>query len=340
MSNQIRKDYILDRWVIIASERAKRPTDFSGRPPRSAEVKACPFCPGNEKMTPPAYLLYVPSEGGIRTEKDSDGKRVKNWLVRCISNLYPALTPRKKAALVEDKLLRRRDGVGAHGVIIESPNHDEHPGNARVKQIELMIQAYLDALRSFSKWEYVQIFRNHGKEAGASLSHAHSQVIATPMVPKRISDELAACRSWLEREGCCPYCEVVKAERGGPRFIFENKGFIAFTPWASIYPFEFWILPKKHQHTLLQLDKREKKEFSRVLRICLGSLSKILNDPPYSYGFHVTPNHGKHEYFHWHLEVYPKLTIQAGFEDSTDMFINVTPPEIAAESLRESLPQI
>ena len=138
MSNQIRKDYILDRWVIIASERAKRPTDFSGRPPRSAEVKACPFCPGNEKMTPPAYLLYVPSEGGIRTEKDSDERRIENWLVRCISNLYPALTPRKQIALVEDKLLRRRDGVGAHGVIIESPNHDEHPGNARVKQIELV----------------------------------------------------------------------------------------------------------------------------------------------------------------------------------------------------------
>ncbi len=340
MSNEIRKDYLLDRWTIIASERAKRPTDFAGRPSRTAEDKACPFCPGNEQMTPPAYLLCVPSEDGVRMEKDSDTTRTTNWLVRCIPNLYAALTPRKAVDFADDGLLRRRDGVGAHGVIIESPNHDEHPGTARLEQLELVVQAYMDALQSFSDWEYVQIFRNHGKEAGASLSHAHSQVIATPMIPKRVSDELQACRRWLKTEGSCPYCKIVEIERGGPRFIFENEGFVAFAPWASVHPFEFWIVPTRHQYTLLQLDATEKRAFSQILRACFGSLANALSDPPYSYGFHVAPNHGNYKYFHWHLEVYPKLSIQAGFEDSTDMFINVMPPETAAKSLRASLPKI
>ncbi|UCE29393.1 MAG: galactose-1-phosphate uridylyltransferase [Candidatus Bathyarchaeota archaeon] len=340
MSNEIRKDYILDRWVIIASERAKRPTDYSGKPHERAETKTCPFCPGNEKMTPPAFLLYLPSDGGIKRAKDSEGRRVRNWVVRCIPNLYPALTPRKPVALVEDELHRRRDGVGAHGVIIESPNHDEHPNNARPEQIELVVQTYSDLLKDLSRWEYVSIFRNHRKEAGASLSHAHSQIIATPKVPRRISDELAASRRWLKRKDGCPYCEIIQKERDSTRFIFENRSFIAFAPWASIYPFEFWLLPKKHQHTLLQLRGKEKKEFSRALRTCFGSLATILNDPPYSFGFHIAPNHGQHEYFHWHLEVYPKLSIQAGFENSTDMFINVTPPEVAAQSLKELLPHI
>ena len=340
MPNEIRKDYILDRWVIIASERAKRPTDYLSKPSEGTETKACPFCPGNERKTPPAVLLYLPSDEGIKKEKDSDGERAKNWLVRCIPNLYPALSPRSSISLVEDDLHRRRDGVGAHEVLIESPNHDEHPSNGRLEQIELVVQAYLDRLKSLSKWEYVSIFRNHGKEAGASLSHAHSQIIATPMVPERISDELAACRSWLEKKDACPYCEIIEAERTSPRFIFENQSFIAFAPWASVYPFEFWLLPKKHQHTLLQLDERGKRDFSRALRMCFGSLATILNDPPYSYGFHIAPTRGQHECFHWHLEVYPKLSIQAGFENSTGMFINVTPPEVAAQSLRESLPRI
>lgn len=337
MPNEIRKDYILDRWVIMASERAKRPTDFPKKPPERTEAKTCPFCPGNEKMTPPASLLYLPSNGGIKREKDSDGVRVKNWLVRCIPNLYPALSPRKSAPLGEDELHKRKDGVGTHEVIIESPHHDEHPGNARLEQIELVIQAYIDRLKSLSRWEYVSIFRNHGKEAGASLSHAHSQIIATPMVPKLVSDELATCRSQWERKNVCSYCEIIKTERDSPRFIFENQSFTAFAPWASVYPFEFWLLPKKHQPTLLQLDEREKRDFSQALRTCLGSLAAILNDPPYSYGFHIAPTRGEHEFFHWHLEVYPKLSIQAGFENSTGMFINVTPPELAAQNLKEAV---
>jgi len=337
MSNEIRKDYLLGRWVIIATERARRPTDFPTRPSEAIDTEACQFCPGNEKMTPPAFLLYLSSDGGIKKGKDPNGERVKDWLVRCIPNLYPALSHRKPIALAEDELHRRDDGVGAHEVIIESSHHDEHPGRAPLNQIRLVVQAYMDRLKALSEWEYVSIFRNHRKEAGASLSHAHSQIIAIPMVPKLVTDELTACASWLERNGICPYCKIIESERDSPRFIFENHNFIAFAPWASVYPFEFWVLPKKHRCTLLQLEEKEENDLAQALKICLGSLERILNDPPYSYGFHIAPTRGKHEYFHWHLEVYPKLTIQAGFENSTGMYINVTPPEIAAQSLRDSI---
>jgi len=336
--NEIRKDYLLDRWVIIASERAKRPTDFLTKGSEKIEAKTenCPFCPGNERMTPQAFLLYVPKNGGIRREKDHDGERRKDWLVRCIPNLYPALTSRESVPLSSNELLKRVDGVGTHEVIVESPHHDEHPDRAPLKQVELVVQAYLDRLESLSKWNYVTIFRNHRKEAGASLSHAHSQIIATPMIPKTILDELTAVKTKHQQTGVCPYCKIIELERNGPRHIYENKNFVAFAPWASVYPFEFWLLPKRHQQTLLQLRDDERKDLAKALRACLSGLAKILKDPPYCYGFHIAPTKEKHEYFHWHLEVYPKLTIHAGFEISTGMFINVTPPEIAAESLRNS----
>lgn len=339
MSNEIRKDYILDRWVIIAAERAKRPTDFPARPHEEINTESCPFCPGNEKMTPPAVLVYLPSDRGIRKEKDVNGDRTQNWLIRCFPNLYPALSPRKAVSLPQNLFHERRDGVGAHEVLVESPDHNEHLGLGRLEQTQLVVQAYIDRLETLSKWEYVCIFRNHGKEAGASLSHAHSQIIAAPLVPRLVSDELTTCRTQFQENNECPYCKIIESERHSPRFIYENPSFIAFAPWASVYPFEFWLLPKRHQHTLLQLRANERKHLAKALNNCMGSLAKILNDPPYSFGFHISPSHGKHEYYHWHLEVYPKLTIQAGFENSTGMFINVTPPELTAQSLKNSIEQ-
>jgi len=182
--------------------------------------------------------------------------------VRCIPNLYPALSHRKPIALEGDELHVRKDGVGSHEVVVESPRHDEHPSTARLKQMELVVEAYLDRLKELSRWEYVSIFRNHGKAAGASLSHAHSQIIATPMVPKRISDELVACMSRFKGKSVCPFCEIIRLERESPRLIYENQNFIAFAPWASIHPFEFWLLPKGHQHTLLQLGRKEKRNLA------------------------------------------------------------------------------
>jgi UDPglucose--hexose-1-phosphate uridylyltransferase len=339
LPNEIRKDYLLNRWVIIAAERSKRPSDFVVKRVEKAEIKTCPFCPGNESMTPPAVLLYLPSNGGIQKTKDLNGHRPKGWLVRCVPNLYPALQPLEKAPTSpQNDHHKTMVGTGYHEVIIESPNHDEHPHTARIQQIRFTLDLCIDRLKDILSRDYIRyvsIFRNHGQEAGASLSHAHSQLIATPIVPTQIFEEVEASRNYYEKQGKCVYCKLIEEEMLGPRKIYEEDAFAVFAPWASIYSFEFWIIPKRHQVSLINMTETEKNSLARTIRICFGGLARLLNDPPYSYGFHIAPKGMESNHFHWHLEVYPKLGIHAGFEKSTGMYINVIPPETAAAHLRE-----
>jgi len=339
MPNELRKDYILDRWAIIAMERAKRPTDFLIERTEVTVQKTCPFCPGNEGLTPPATLVYLQKDGGILKDRDTNGSRRKGWLVRCFPNLYPALRSTGQEAESPDTLLLRRGAFGFHEIVIESPNHDEHPGIARLDQLKLAFEAQLDLLKRYYRDKrvlYVQIFRNHGREAGASLSHAHTQIMALPLIPSLIRDELKSAENYFKDQCQCAFCKIIDEEKEGPRLIFESTSFFVFAPWASIHPFEFWILPKRHESSLLEIQDSEKKDFVKTLRVSLGGLSKLLNDPPYNYGFHTTPKaRDEHEEgYHWHLEVYPKLATWAGFELSTGMYINTVSPEMAAESLR------
>ena len=288
-------------------------------------------------MTPPAVLAYLKVNDKIVRDKDRDGFRHKNWLVRCVSNLYPAFTPpaNKGAQVGKVEDFESMEAVGHHEVIIESRNHDEHPGVARVSQLVHVLNAYQDRLRSLSSKEYVKyvsIFRNHGFDAGASLSHAHTQIIATPSIPHIIKEELNETKiSWNEN-GKCVFCDIVKKERDGPRLIWENDSFVAFAPWASIHPFEFWLFPKRHQPTILDMTTSEIHKLAVTLRVCFGGLRRLIEDPSYNFGFHMVSD----QHFHWHLEVYPRLTIWAGFEKSTGMFINIVSPEEAATSLREA----
>jgi len=337
--NDLRKDYLLDRWVVIATHRKRRPTDFAKKEATSQSVErsSCPFCPGNERKTPPAVLVYLKGKDGrIIKEKDTNGLRYKNWLIRCIPNLYPAFSPPEKK---EGFDLGR--AVGHHEVLIESPDHNEHPAVARLSQLTHVVNAYVDRLKALSSKpyvKYVSIFRNHGSEAGASLSHVHSQIIATPTTPVIVSNELKESREFYEAKGDCAFCDILEKEKKGTRFIWENESFVAFAPWAAVHPFEFWILPKKHKKTLLDLQLKTVIDLARALKVCLGGLNSLLNDPPYNCGFHIAPNNGKADaFYHWHLEVYPKLTIWAGFEKSTGIFINVVPPEDSAQSLKHTI---
>jgi UDPglucose--hexose-1-phosphate uridylyltransferase len=230
--------------------------------------------------------------------------------------------------------------VGHHEVLIESPTHDEHPANAGTAQLIHVISAYIDRLRELSAKpyvKYVSIFRNHGIEAGASLSHAHSQIIATPFVPSIVAEELKASKERWKRDKNCAFCDILKKESTGPRLIQENSSFVAFTPYASVNPLEFWIVPKKHDCTLLRLSQKEIETFAETLKTCLKGLKQIANDPPYNYGFHLAIGKDAMDYYHWHLEVYPKLAIWAGFEKSTGMYINTVTPEAAAECLRKTI---
>lgn len=337
--NEIRKDYLIDRWVVIATERGRRPTDFAKQERQQAKTAVCPMCPGNEHMTPPAALVYLKSGKNITKAKDENDSRHKDWVIRVIPNLYPAFSPPKetmtqKQIFINENLAK---AVGHHEVLVESPVHDEGPANASVNQLVHVINGYVDRLKELSAKPYVQyvsIFRNHGLEAGASLSHAHSQIITTPFVPKTLKEEMDASRSYWNKNAECVFCDILDRERQGPRLIVENSKFIVFAPYASVNPMEFWVFPKTHESSILEMPQDEVKIFAETLKTCLSRLKKLVNDPPYNYGFHLALNNSAHDYYHWHLEVYPRLAIWAGFEKSTGMYINTMTPETAAESMR------
>jgi UDPglucose--hexose-1-phosphate uridylyltransferase len=341
--NELRKDYLLNRWVVIATERGRRPTDFATQKTENAKTATCPMCVGNESMTPPAVMLYLKDNCGIYTAQDPlTGDRPKNWRVRCIPNLYPAFGPPK---LPQDtaqimKSERFGDAIGHHEVVIESPNHEEGPADSELTQLELVIRAYLERLRELSAKpyvKYVSIFRNYGQQAGASLSHAHSQIIATPMVPAIIQEELDASKQFFKEHGKCVFCDIIEQERKGPRLVYDGADYVVFTPYASITPMEFWIAPKKHAGNLQSLGGSEIAALAKTLKASLKALKDLVNDPPYNYGFHIALDKDAADYYHWHLEVYPKLSIWAGFEISTGTYINTVTPETAAESLRQTL---
>lgn len=339
--NELRKDYLLDRWVVVATERGRRPTDFAKQERQRAKAGVCPMCPGNEHMTPPAILVYLKTDKGIKKTEDKKNFRQKNWIIRVIPNLYPAFSP-PKAKLAPRQIIKNNNlalAVGHHEVLVESPGHDEHPANAATPQLVHVINAYIDRLHELSTKpyvKYVSIFRNHGLEAGASLSHAHSQIIATPNVPGIVKEEIDASRKHWKQYKECVFCNIIKQERKGPRLILDDSKFIVFSPYASINPMEFWIFPKKHETTPLEMSQSEVKAFAETLKTCLNGLKILVNDPPYNFGFHLALNKKTKNHYHWHLEVYPRLAIWAGFEKSTGVYINTMTPETAAESFRKT----
>ncbi|HLE75878.1 MAG TPA: galactose-1-phosphate uridylyltransferase [Candidatus Bathyarchaeia archaeon] len=340
--NELRKDYLLDRWVVIATERGRRPTDFAKQKKEPAQASVCPLCPGNEHMTPPAVLVYLKSNGEIRKDKDTNGLRHKNWLIRCVPNLFPAFAPPKEPKDQQHIIKSDSFGcaIGHHEVLVESPCHDEDPADAELPQLLHVINACVDRLRELSAKPYVRyvsIFRNHGLEAGASLSHAHSQIIATPFVPTIVDKEIAASRNFWNQHGKCVFCDVIERESKSPRLVLDNARFVVLAPYASVHPMEFWILPKKHDANLLNLTQTEMKAFAETLKASLKALKDLVNDPPYNYGFHLSINREAENCYHWHLEVYPKLAIWAGFEKNTGTYINTVTPETAAAELRKAI---
>jgi UDPglucose--hexose-1-phosphate uridylyltransferase len=341
--NELRKDYLLNRWVVIATERGRRPTDFAKQKTETAKAAICPMCVGNESMTPAAVMLYLKDDGEVHKAQDPMiGERPKNWLVRVIPNLYPAFSPPKQPQDTDQIFTSESFGnaIGQHEVIIESPNHDDGPAEAQLPQLELLIHAYIDRIKDLSAKpyvKYVSIFRNYGQQAGASMSHAHSQLIATPMVPPMIQEELDASKKFYTDQGRCVFCGIIEQETKGPRLIYDGADFVVFAPYASINPMGFWIVPKRHAANNLDLSDGEVAAFAKTLKASLKALKDLVNDPPYNYGFHMALSKDAEPYYHWHLEVLPKLSIWAGFEVTTGIYINTVTPEAAAESLRQTI---
>ncbi|MCK6526460.1 DUF4931 domain-containing protein [Myxococcota bacterium] len=338
---ELRHDPIQKRWVIIATERSRRPSDLHVGSSAVGDAGAfCPFCPGNESATPPEIMAIRPpgSHAGA-----------PDWKVRVVPNKFPALriegSPDREAAGVYDRM----NGIGAHEVIVETPEHGTSLADMDYRGVERVVQAYVarqaDLLRD-QRFKYVLVFKNHGEVAGATLSHPHSQVIATPVTPRTISTELTSAREHYHLKERCLFCDVLAQElQAGARVVWSDPMFAVIAPYASRFPFELMILPRRHGHAITALTPEEVSGLARVLRDTLRRLKIALGDPAYNFMIHTAPNLDYEPRrvtfwqtipwdFHWHIEIIPRLTQVAGFEWGTGFYINPTAPEEAAMFLR------
>ncbi|MBF0433500.1 MAG: galactose-1-phosphate uridylyltransferase [Fibrobacteria bacterium] len=334
---EFRRDPVIGRWVIISSERGKRPYDFISQP---EEVKkaGCPFCGGFESKTPPEVFAY--RDPG--TDPNTEG-----WQVRVVENKFPALVNTGDADKNETGLYQSMNGIGAHEIFIETPEHAMEIDDLPVEHVGLIFKAYRERMlfnQEDPRLRYVLIFKNVGQKAGASLSHSHSQLVATPMIPKRIQEEMNGARDYFYKEHSCVFCDIVSRElEAKERVVWQTENFVAICPYASRFPFEMWVLPKYHSAHYYQSTDAQLAELGELCQYVLGKLSKALKKPQYNYMLHTAPVRYREEGygnavekdFHWHLEIIPRLTHVAGFEWGTGFYINPTSPEMSAQFLRE-----
>lgn len=329
--SELRKDPVSGRWVIVSTERGKRPTDFG------AEVEKkrggfCPFCAGNEDKTPPEITAVGPND----RPKNGPG-----WELRVVPNKFPALHIEGNLDRRGEGIFDMMNGIGAHEVIIETPDHNKDLCDLDVEQIGLVMWIYKERmvdLKRDPRLKYVLLFKNHGSAAGASLEHTHSQLIATPIIPKRVSEELEGSHRYFEYKERCVYCDVIRQElESTKRIVAQNELFLALEPFAPRFPFETWILPKNHMPNYEEGDRTFYNEFASILKETLQRINASLKSPPYNFNIHTTPYSSSFAAleYHWHLELMPKLTKVAGFEWGSGFYINPTAPEDAAEFLRQ-----
>ncbi|MBI4343592.1 MAG: galactose-1-phosphate uridylyltransferase [Candidatus Omnitrophica bacterium] len=331
--SELRRDPITGRWNIVDTDEPAGPDAFEveSRTPGGGK---CPFCLGHEGLTPPEIYVVRPNGGSPNGP---------GWQVRVVANKFPALR-------IEGELNRRGlglfdlcTGVGAHEVIVETPDHQRQMADLSLVELEQVLRAFktrsLD-LRGDKRFKYTLLFKNFGLSAGASLEHAHSQLIALPIVPKRVQEQLNGAWKYFEFRERCAYCDMMAQElQERERIVCENERFLAYCPYVSNFPFEIQILPKEHGADFAQITPEEIRDFTRILKATLLRLRHVLSDPSYNFIIHTTPIEARHhDEYHWHVELIPKLTRIAGFEWGTGFYINPTPPELAATFLRDAKP--
>jgi len=322
---ELRRDPVAGRWVIIASERAKRPDDFSAETPPATRNLPCAFCAGNESMTP-QEIIAVRSGSG--------------WRSRVVANKFPALMVEGDLAKRGDGMYDLMNGVGAHEVIIESPRHEvsiTKLSDDEVRDVLWLYKQRLLDLRNDHRLLYGLVFKNVRDKAGASMEHTHSQLIATPIVPLQVEQEIRRCAEYQEYRGRCLLCDMVMQEmQSGARMVMDTPNFIAFEPFAARFPFETHLMPKRHMSHFEATDDAMLPELARCLRTSISKIEAALNNPPYNYLIHTSPlNVRSLDHYHWHFEIIPRITRVAGFEWGSGFYINTVPPEQAAAFLRE-----
>ncbi len=327
---ELRRDPIIGRWVIIAKERGKRPSDFIIEEEKT-KGGFCPLCAGNEHTTPPEVLAY----GRSNYAPDTPG-----WTLRVVPNKFPALVIEGELDKQGEGIYDKMNGIGAHEVIIETPRHNETLVQMSHDQLIQVFWAYRDRMIDLAKdmrFRYIMIFKNFGRAAGASLEHSHSQLIALPIVPQRIEEEIKGSRRYFDYKERCVYCDIIRQERSqNLRIVCENSQFIVICPYAPRAPFEMWLMPKNHQSSYLSMDNAQFHSLTDIFSEAMRRLNKALPRVPYNYMLHTAPIRSQQmEHYHWHIEIMPKLTMIAGFEWGTGFYINPTPPEESAKFLRE-----
>jgi UDPglucose--hexose-1-phosphate uridylyltransferase len=329
---ELRKDPVIGRWVIIATERALRPSNFRNeRDEPVADLSTCPFEPGNESNTPPEILAY---------RKPDSQPNGPGWWLRVVPNKFPALRIEGTIDKRGDGMYDMMNGIGAHEIVIETPNHAEEMGLMSEIQTNEVLWAWRDRIVDLSRdhrFKYVMVFKNKGGAAGASLQHPHSQIIALPIVPLQVQEELDGARQYYDYKDRCVFCDVVQQELADrERVVEESDRFVSVVPFAQRFPFEMWLLPRQHESDYTRTTRHDFLELAGLLKRTLLRLRGALDDPPFNLVLHTAPlNSESLPHYHWHIEIMPRVTLTAGFEWGTGFYINPTKPEESAQFLRE-----
>jgi UDPglucose--hexose-1-phosphate uridylyltransferase len=326
--SELRQNLATKEWVIIASERSKRPHEFVDTN-RSVDSKIpawdndCPFCPGNEEKE--LEVLRVPRED--------------NWQVRVVGNRYPALAVGGTLDRQYQGLQRRISGVGYHEVIVESRFHNTCAAMQTPEEVALVFRTFIDRawmIQSDRRIEYILFFKNHGRQAGASLMHPHAQLMALPMVPNDVRERADEARHHFDEVGSCAFCEMIEQEVAArSRIIVESEHFVAFTPYASATPFHIWVMPRGHLSSFLHAQDAELNDLGYIMQRVLRKLYVGLKNPDYNYAIRTAPvSDLGTAYLHWYLTIVPRISYAAGFEIGSGIYINPSLPEECAAFLR------
>jgi UDPglucose--hexose-1-phosphate uridylyltransferase len=331
---ELRRDPVTGRWVIISTDRQKRPNDFRLERPVVLGREQCPFCPGRELLTPPEILSYRQNGG----PPNSSG-----WDLRVVPNKFPALQVEGTIDRTGDGMFDRMNGIGAHEVIIETPDHDRTLAAMSEPEIERVLWAYRERMLDLKRdirLRYILVFKNHGGAAGATLEHTHSQLIALPVVPDFVREEIDGARRHYAIKERCVFCDIVHQDlEAQRRVILENADVVALAPYAPRFPFETWLLPRRHGARFEEAPRHEYESLARALKGVLQRMDRALESPPYNLILHTSPfSEDASAVYHWHVEIMPKLSRVAGFEWGTGFYINPTSPEEAAVVLRNARP--
>lgn len=326
---EIRRNLITRDWVIIATERAKRPDELVTPKPVKTALSSysanCPFCAGNEERTP------------IECGRISDSN---GWKVRSVPNKFPALITGSEPVMTIQGIYRSIEAIGVHEVIIEHPRHDLTTALLPVEDVANIILLYRQRYQEIRKDKRVRaiiIFKNHGERAGTSLEHPHSQIAATPVVPSQIRIRIEEAIRFFDDTGECLFCRTLQEELAtNKRIVFQSEHFVAFIPYAALSPFHIWIFPRRHSSSFDEITDGEVLDLALTLKSVLAKLYYGLNNPDYNYSIRSIPTDSfAKDYFHWYLAVIPRLGITAGFELGSGMYINPALPEESAKYLAD-----